>query len=650
MESARTRGVFRVLLVLAVLTGAAGQSARAELPDFWLPGRDWSREADPEFQVHYEAGAAPWIEAREQGGIVHLLFEFPPRILRYDMAVEAWLPDISFPATPTAMAVDADGLYVAFGADVKRFALDGSGGTLLRTAPFSVQEMVVDGPHLFLSAFDLLESVDKATGAALDSQEYFFSMRGLSVARSTDRIYARSLGISPSDIFVVPYNPDGTLGAQEDSPFHGDYPGATKTWLLPGDQIVADNSGIVYSGALGYGGSLAGPFDDLAFHASGPIALRGGELYSHGWDFLETGRFSLTESVSSIFVRGDSIYGFFSSADGADVIEVPKSSLVPLVPGPPVDPTDLAYVPDLVLVGDGGVVYLLSVANLSVFRWSRASQAYLPTIPLTEPPQRMAYSGPNGRLYLDYPSGKVTEIDVTSPPAQGGLQETPVLNSPQQPCGLATAGPWIFLCDPSGAWVSHFTYSPAGALVSQVEWNYYSLEYVWSAANTRMYHLRDDTSPNDILWEIIDPVTGVIGAQMDSPLHSSTGMVHPIRVHPDGLIVLLGSGRYHNAITLELLDQLGTSFVDAQWFGSRLVTLHPAAGGGSELRFWNDFLAAVVYTVPLPGEPLRLLADQGDLIAVTSVGGAPAFTLYERDVFVDGFESGDASAWSATVP
>lgn len=619
-------------------------------PDFWVPGRDLSVESDPEFQYHYTTGAAPWIEAHQHGGITYLLFEFPPRILRYDMAAESWLAPFSFVDTPTAMAVDADGLYLAFGSEVKRYALDGSSVDPLHTASFAVEEILTDGPLLFLSSNDLLESVDKATGSLLDSENYFYSMQGLSIAPSADKIYGRSVGISPSDVFVISYDAGGVLGQQTDSSFHGDYPDAVATWVFPGDQLVADNSGVVYSGSLGYGGSLAGPFDDMAFHSSGPILLRGAELWAYGWDLLEAGRFVPTEAVQSIFVHGDSIFGFFSSVNGADVTIVPRGDLVPLVPGLPVDPTGLAYAPDGVVVDNSGVVYLLSVANLSIFRWSTADQQYLSSIPLAEPPQEMAYSGENNRLYLAYASGKVTQIDVSEPTTLAGLAESPILNSPQQPCGLATVGPWIFLCDPSGPWVSHFTYGPAGQLVSQEAWNYYSLEYVWSEVNERIYFLRDGTSPNDILWEIIDPLTGVIGAKMDSPLHSSTGMVHPIRVHPQGLIVLLGSGRYHNAINLNLLAELGTAFVDAQWYGARLVTLHAAGGSGSELRFWNDFLSVVVDTMPLAGVPVGLFGYPGGLVAVTSVGGVPTFSLYTGAVFADGFESGDTGMWSGTVP
>ena len=617
----------------------------AQPPDYWPSGHDWSLEADPEYQVFYDLGAAPWISAHEQSGIAHFLFGFPPLILRYDMNSEVWLSDISFVDTPTAMTIDADGIYVAFATEVRRFALDGSGETSLRTAGFSVDEMVVDDQYLFLVSGGEIESLDKMTGDLIDSEEFFYSARGLSIAPSVNKIFARSSGVSPSDILVTEFASDGTILSQRDSPYHGDYPSAVKTWVFPGETLVADNAGIVYSTALNYAGSLAGAFDDLTFHASGPIVLRGNELHAHGWgDFLEKGRFELDESVSSIFAHGDSIYGFFPGAEGADVVVVPVSEIEPPDMGPPVDPEGLVYTPDQIIMGSDGVVYLLSKAHQSIFRWSTHSGSYLESIPLGEPPLHMAYSEINGRLYLTYSSGRITQIDIVS---QSELTETGLVNSPQEPCGLSTAGPWVFVCDPSGAWVSHFTYSPGGSLISQVEWNYFSHDYVWSEANERMYHLRDNTSPNDIIWEIIDLETGVIGAQQDSPLHSSVGMIHPIRVHPDGLIVLLGSGRYHDAISLELLEELGTDLVDGRWFANQLVTLH-GVGGNSELRTWNEFLTTVVETEAVGGTPLRLLENKGVKWVVTDVEGVPKIRSLRAEIFADGFESGDTSSWTIT--
>lgn len=97
-----------------------------------------------------------------------------------------------------------------------------------------------------------------------------------------------------------------------------------------------------------------------------------------------------------------------------------------------------------------------------------------------------------------------------------------------------------------------------------------------ATARSRFYHLRDDTSPNDLHAEQVQ-ANGVLGAMFESPLHSSEGMQHPVRVHPDGLIVMLGSGRIHDADDLQLLGELGTAFEDAAWQAGQLVTLQAIA-------------------------------------------------------------------------
>ncbi|MEX2382097.1 MAG: fibronectin type III domain-containing protein [Opitutales bacterium] len=60
---------------------------------------------------------------------------------------------------------------------------------------------------------------------------------------------------------------------------------------------------------------------------------------------------------------------------------------------------------------------------------------------------------------------------------------------------------------------------------------------------------------------------------MDSPYHNSTGMLDFVRVKPDGTIVLLGSGRIHDATTLEQIGALGTLINDAVWLDGNLITL-----------------------------------------------------------------------------
>src|SRR4030095_13260613 len=100
-------------------------------------------------------------------------------------------------------------------------------------------------------------------------------MTGVSFSAARGKFFGRTSNVSPSDVVMLSLKPDGTFGAQSDSPYHGDYPNATRTFLFPGDARVVDDAGIIYStGDLSYLGSLAGAFDDVDFNGDAPILLR----------------------------------------------------------------------------------------------------------------------------------------------------------------------------------------------------------------------------------------------------------------------------------------------------------------------------------------------------------------------------------------
>lgn len=570
--------------------------------------------------------AANWLQTTEHAGIAYFLYDSPAVIERFDLVNEAFLPNIMLGDIPRAFTVDQDGLYISFGRRTSRFTLEGTGEVHLKNTNDNVTELLINGDFLYLFYnFGNVLSINKFSGVLLDGKDYFYSMQGPSFAPGPGKIFARSGGVSPADILQIEANPDGTLGVQQDSPYHGDYPSASKTYIFPGDARVADNAGIIYSTSdLTYNNSLAGSFDDMGFYGDLPIVLRGDTIYSYSNTFLETGSYTAPGIMDNIYVHGDTIYAFFTNISQIlDVEPIPVSLLTPDVPGTPVDPSGLAYTPDAIVQGNGRTVYLLSNANLSIFRWSAVHNRYLESIPLTETVKHMTYSGENNTLYLAYESGKITQIAIEASPV-----EVPFVNSPQSPLGLATAGEFVFVVDPSGAWVSHFTYDPTGVLLSQVEWNYYSSEYIWNATNRKMYFFRDDTSPNDLLWEDID-INGFIGATQDSPYHSSDGIRHPIRVAPDGSIALLGSGRIYDAISLQQIDVLSNNIEDAAWTGGNLYTLIPGIYG-SEIQEWSQNYA-ILDSILVVGEPLRIFSMGAYLMIITSVDGIPRFYFMQAD-------------------
>lgn len=623
--------------------------ARAEAVEFTGSGLV-VRIGDDVLRFHGDGSLlldTPWADAAASDGIVYFGYSDPARIERYDMTLEAWLTDIVLDEPPTAIQVDADGLYVAFGQHTSRFALDGTGEVHLRNTSFDVHDIALDGNLLFLAYGSDMMSVDKVTGTQLDLAGLSYSMHGLSIASSSRQIFGRTHFVGPADILVVSYETDGTFGAQEDSPYHGDYPGASRTYLFPGQARVADNSGIVYNAAdLTFANSLAGPFDDLSFYGGLPIVLRGDELIAYSNAFLETGRSTLPATALEIEVQGEFVFSFAEGVESTKSLVVTKTAvadLEPGTPGEPVDPVGLDYLPDSIVMGPDETVYLLHQGTLSIFRWSVSMGEYLPTIPLVRAPSFMAITAEPHRLVLAYPTTEITYFDLDSlSPA-----ETPLVNSPQTPYGLATAGEFVFVNDPTGAWVSHFVYGTDGTLLSSEEWNYYSEEFIWSSVNRKMYHLRDYTSPNDLLWEDIDEF-GIIGLQMDSPFHSSDGIMHPIRVKPDGSLVLLGSGRMYDAISLDQVDTLSNTISDAIWLNGDLITIREL-GGDSQLQLWGVNYG-VDDTAPVAGEPLRIFPLGDEFVAITKKSGkGPAFLVLndqlESLIFADGFESGDTLAW-----
>jgi subtilase family protein/Big-like domain-containing protein len=578
-----------------------------------------------------------WIKSKRHNDVIYFLHANPNLIKRYDLASQQFISDIILSDIPTAFVVDDNGVYVSYGIRTYHFDSDGTNEEHVLNTASSVSDLFTIGDFLYLIhnqyPYGKITSLNKSTGAQVATGSYIYDLiNGLSVAPTINRLFARDSGISPSDIFYIELNPDGTFGTSNESPYHGDYPGASRTYIMPGEGRVVDNSGTIYNTSdLTYSNSLAGSFDDITFYGDISIVRRGSTLYAYSNTFIETGQYVTTNALTSMYVNGSDIYGFYLDGSSQLSIEViPVDSLTALQPGDPVDPNGLVYTPDDIEVDTtNGIVYLLSKSNLSIFRWSVSTQSYLTTIPLASAPSHMAYSENTNRLYTNYSTGTIKQIQLNVSDDEIGF-----VNSPQVPNGLSTAGEFVFVVDASGAWDSHFTYHPDGSLISQVEWNYYSTEYIWNETNRKMYFFRDDTSPNDLLWENID-VNGNIGTKQDSPLHSSTGFTHPIRVAPDGSIVILGSGRIFDAITLNHIDDLGNAVDDIAWTTSAGLFTLRVSGSNSELQEWNTVDYSLVDNTVYTGAPVNLFAIGNDLLIITEISGIPTFNKIASIVDTD---------------
>lgn len=246
------------------------------------------------------------------------------------------------------------------------------------------------------------------------------------------------------------------------------------------------------------------------------------------------------------------------------------------------------FTPDKSVIDVNGVVYLLSMENNRIFSWSADTSSFTNPIYVgstdvlsATSPTQMTYSLAHQRLYLGYPSGVMTYIDLA-----GDLAEHPFANLPRGVNGLVSVGQYLLAQDSSGAWNTHYVFNQNGVLTSSADWNYYSQVYTWNEVNDRVYFFRDSQSPNDLHYENINQISGAIAANGETPYHGTYAIVPPIRISQDGSRVLLGSGDIYDANSLTWQGTLGTNFDDAVWLGNSIVTTKQNVTD-SQIQIWD---------------------------------------------------------------
>lgn len=596
--------------------------------------------------------AGAWLAAVRAGDVLYFCFANPARVERYNLATESWLSSVSLGHTPTAFMATSNYLFVASGSTVYRYAIDGTAETFLNSAfDATITGLAVYGNYLLASSgsssASRLTALQIGDGAKISSSNYIYYWSAtMAEAPSLGRVFSRTSGISPSDIVYATISATGQLSpSPSDSAYHGDFPDASLVYVFPSETYVAENSGIVYTAAdLKYAGSLGGAFDDLTFDSGGnPVVLRGNKVVMYSSAFVETAQIPVSNTPARIFMQGQKVYAFEYPATGGSIgVKSYKVSdaIKPTLPVP-LDPTNLDYVPDTTFLDQDGVLYLYSKVYGQIFRWSSSTAQYLTSIPLQGWPNYITYSSTNRRIYLGYCDARVLQIKLD----QGSAVEEAFATVPQQVIGLSTAGEYVFVADPSGAWMSYYLYAPDGRLTATRDWSYLGAEYVWDPVLRRMYQYRDDTSPNDLLYTEIT-TAGTFGNQVDTPYHGDITTRYPIRVTPDGSAILLGSGKFYDAYSLLVNNSLANTIDDAAWMGGRLYTAR-ALSGGTEVQSWAQNNYQLVGSRTISGDLLRIYrVTDNQLLVISSLGGRTLLTSLLSDLRVK--DGGNVSSYVGT--
>lgn len=224
-----------------------------------------------------------------------------------------------------------------------------------------------------------------------------------------------------------------------------------------------------------------------------------------------------------------------------------------------------------------GMLIILDISNNSYREVS-------PSISEGEQVRVIEYSPSHNRLYLGYSSNRIAYLDINNFVTADFAVITERVD------GLAQVGDYILAQDNSGSRESHYTFDADGNQTHWVDWTRYSRVYAWNEQLDRVYFFRDTSSPNDLMFEVVNQDNGEITSSGETPYHGDYSIRPPIIVSPDGQQVILGSGDIYNAETLVHEGNISSTFDYGVWSeNDGLIVLEQQDSQFQITRFNEEF-------------------------------------------------------------
>jgi hypothetical protein len=610
---------------------------------YLITGPDWS---DNEPVLYAENEQSPWLEAQVHNQIVYFLRESPHQIDRFDLTSESWLSPIALQETPTAFAVDSDGLYVAEGDDINHYELNGANPTNMLNDPgVSVRFIVTADEYIyfhFVNGFARrIRSIDKATAVIIDSTATSRSFSSAAIAPTVDKLSVQNIDSSPRHIKQIVLHDNGTFGPLNLTPYLGLIRIGSELYTSPDETYLIDNSGAVYAtGGLTITYSLAGPFIDIAFYNQQPVVLREGFVYLYDEHYREIGRQEVANSATNLFVHDDNLFVFLSSGQ---VVKIALADIPPAAPAPIVDPQATHFTAAALAWDEEDTLFILSREHQNIFRWSSSQRQYLTAIPLTDEAEYISFDSQNERLFVGYLSGRIATIDLDTLVEQTFANNIPpyAVNTHPTTCNISFIDDHILICS-RVAWTTYqvdglvnhrYMVFPRSIMLAE--------HYAWYDAYRRFYFTRYAYGNTYLSWVEVDtsgnyswPPTNL---QFNGVLFNA-----PMQVDQPQNTLLLGSGHIIDLETPAVTGMLADTFDHATLLNGFLVSQKTISSDGSQVTRWNaDY--QIMATSAVPGTSLQLLTTpDNQILSVTEWLGRPFFTIWDENlniVYQDSYET-----------
>lgn len=563
----------------------------------------------------------------QHAGIVYVVAPASALLQRYDLATEAWLPAVSLGFVPGALAVNQHGVFVGNDRALQRFSLAIDGETNVRNFTNKVREILAGTNHLFVVSGDYvypqIDTLDYSTYAIKGTTSNIYSIaQNLTLNADNTLLAGRDMGLSPSDIYRLVVNADGTFGTILSSPYHGTYAVGNKLYFLNNGTKLAENSGIIYaSDTLVFDGGVGGAFADLVEPEPGRVIVARGRKAITYVNGLPGAQHEFAHATAFLIQESGNLFSFAESTTSATGYTAEKVALAAITELPPllpvVAPSGRAFRPAAAeYLDDLLYLYDQTAGNVHVFDVS--TFAYTDSLALRGRPNLLRIDPTTAAIFTAYADGSIWKLDPGT-----GMQETPFVVLAAAPRALTPAGDVLFVTDTSGYYGTNYSLDAAsGARLATSDFFYQGTDYVWSATRSRLYFISVNMSPSDVNYITINS-DGTFGTSGDSPYHGSNSFGPPLRLNPGHGLVLTGTGTLYDATTLTSGGSLGNGYVDAVWTSTAITSIREQTGT-TQIQQWNPNTLTLTSDRTLPGKPVRIFArDAGGFVVLLLQDNVP---------------------------
>lgn len=580
-----------------------------------------------------------WISEGRVGDVAYFLASSPARIERYDLAGERWLATILLGENqvPTAMAATSEGVYLASGRTLVRRSLDLATEVPITNTALPISFLFAFGDYLYyntteLNGYDTVSyaSIRRSTlqaGPTVTPGRF----RQVAFAPSLRKGFGSALS-SYNAIGSFALAEDGTVSASA-ATYSSNYLPGTRAFVLPGDQLVADDTGTVFNTKdLSFAGSFGGPFKDIVFLPDNTaVILRWQRLWKAApGSFIETGTVALPQTAQRLFARGTNIYAFGPPQTSGGLYTVTKVAASDFAGLPTTvisDPPVGRYSIDDAFVGDDAVIHVFSRSLQSLVRWSAGTRGFLPTIALRAAPWTTQHQPGTTRALFTYRDGYITEL----PLRQAVASERAIGSLNLQARALVDLGDAVVINVQHGqdSGFARMRLDSTGGLSVQPDHSSYVSGLAWLSGSRRLYS-RNSIYSSAFICEIM-PENG--GWPVAATITSKTTLTVPLRFNPQGTLAVAGNGQVVNADFAQA-GVLANDILDAAWLPDGLFTLRTLAGE-TQVQQWARGTYLLARSVTLRGSPVRLFRlSDAQLAVVTNLQGVAAFTILNADLTV----------------